>query len=301
VRPVSSASVGLICALVSAVGFSIKSIFIKSAYRYGVDPETLLAMRMLYSLPFFVAMAVFAARREPRAFTLRDWRELAVLGFFGYYAASYADFLSLKFISAALARLVLFSYPAIVVMLTAVLQRRRPSNHILGALVLSYAGVAFAVIHDQHTQNPNLSLGVLLAFASAVSFAIYLMLCGPTLQRLGATRVTAWATGIACMAILIQFAVLRPLASLPAQPWPVHGYAIAMALFSTVLPIWLSTQALRRIGASRTAIVSSAGPVVTMFLAWAVLGESVGISMLAGAALVILGVRLVARQPVVNS
>jgi drug/metabolite transporter (DMT)-like permease len=298
---VSTATIGLLCALASAVGFSIKSILIKSAYRYGVDAETLLAMRMLYSLPFFMAMAAYAARRESTALTTRDWRDLAVLGFFGYYVASYADFLSLKYITAALARVVLFSYPAIVVVLTAVVQRRRPANHILGALALSYAGIALAVLHDQQLRSPDLPLGVMLAIGSAVSFSIYLLLCGRTLKRIGATRVTAWATGIACIMILAQFAVLRPLASLPAQPWQVHWLALAMALFSTVLPIWLSTQALRRIGASRTAIVSSAGPIVTMFLAWLVLGESVSLSMLAGAVLVILGVRLIATRPVVHS
>ena len=157
------------------------------------------------------------------------------------------------------------------------------------------------MLHDQQLRSPDLPLGVMLAIGSAVSFSIYLLLCGPTLKRIGATRVTAWATGIACIMILVQFAVLRPVASLPAQPWQVHGLALAMALFSTVLPIWLSTQALRRIGASRTAIVSSAGPIVTMFLAWMVLGESVSLSMLVGAALVILGVRLIATRPVVHS
>jgi drug/metabolite transporter (DMT)-like permease len=291
------ATLGLLFALVSAVGFSAKSILIKGAYRYGVDAETLLAMRMLYALPFFIAMAVYARRRDPSKFTRRDWWELAVLGFFGYYAASYADFLALKYISAALARVVLFSYPAMVVIMTAVLQRRRPASRVLAALALSYAGVMLAMLHDRQAGSVNLPLGAALATASAVCFAIYLLRCGSTLQRLGATRVTAWATGMASIMTLVQFALLRAPASLPAQPWQVHGYALAMSLFSTVAPIWLSSQAIRRIGASHTAIVSSAGPMITMALAWALLGESVSVSMLVGAALVIIGVRLIARQP----
>ena len=292
----SDATIGLLCALISALGFSLKAILVKNTYRYGVDPETLLAMRMLYALPFFVLMAAYSHYRSPRQFTGRDWLDLTVLGFFGYYASSYSDFLGLQYISAALERVVLYTYPTMVVLMSVVLHRQRLGRQTIGALALTYAGVALAVYHDSRAANMNLQLGALLVLLSAVCFAIYLFRCGAVLQRLGATRVTAWATGIACLMTIVQFAILRPARTLPAQPLPVQLSAVGMAIFCTVLPIWLNSQAVKRIGASRSAIVTSTGPVFTLLLAWIFLGESVTAIMLLGALLVILGVRMVAHK-----
>ena len=293
----TSAATGLLCALLSALGFSLKAIFVKRAYAHGVDPITLLAMRMLYALPFFIAMAVFESRRATAPLRGRDWFDHALLGFFGYYAASYLDFLGLQYISAALERVLLFTYPAIVVLLLALSQRRAPERRVLAALALSYAGVALAVLHDARAGGTNLPLGAVLVFGSSLSFAVYLLRCGDVLQRLGAVRVTAMATGIACLMVNLQFALQRPIESLAAQPWPVHGYSLAMALFCTVLPIWLSAVAIRRLGAGRVAIVSSLGPIMTLLLAALLLGENLSVAVVAGAVLTILGVRLVSRGP----
>lgn len=291
------AAIGLICALLSALGFSFKAIFVKTAYRYGVDAETLLALRMLYALPFFIAMAIYAARRAERALNARDWRDLLLMGFFGYYASSYLDFLGLQYISAALERMVLFTYPAIVVLLLAWQRRQRPGRAVLGALALSYAGVALAVLHDLRLGGDQLALGVMLVFGAAVGFALYMVRCADSVQRIGTLRLAAWATGSAAVMIMLQFLLMRPLSTLPAQPWPVQACALAMAVFSTVLPIWLGAVAMRRLGADRVAIVSSLGPVLTVLLAWLVLGESLSATMLVGTVLVVLGVRRIARQP----
>ncbi len=297
----NAARLGLLCALVSSLGFAFKAILIKAAYRYGVPAETLLAMRMLYALPFFIAMAVFAHWRAPQRFSARDWSELTILGFFGYYLSSYTDFLGLQYISASLERVVLYTYPTLIVIFTAVMQRQKPTRLVVGALTLSYLGVALAVFHDSRAQYTNLPLGTLLVFSSAVAFAVYMYRCGTTLQRLGATQVTAWATGIACMMTIVQFAILRPVSSLPAQPAPVQLYALGMAIFSTALPIWLHAQAIKRLGASRAAIIATMGPVFTMLLAWLWLGEPVSAAMWLGALCVVLGVRMITTQPVTTT
>jgi drug/metabolite transporter (DMT)-like permease len=289
------ATVGLVCALVGAVGFAFKSILIKAAYRYGADATTLLALRMLYSLPIFVAMGLFAARRQTPRPRPRDLAELALLGFLGYYVASYFDFLGLKYISAALERMILFIYPTLVVLLSAAWKRERISGHILLALALSYSGIAVAVGHDLHAgTGQDVVRGGALVFGSAVSFALYLMRVGPQLARFGSTFVTAWATASAGVLAIVQFLALRPLADL-AQPWQVQLLSVAMAVFATALPIWLVSEAIRRLGAGPTAIVGSLGPVLTLLLAWGLLGEPLGPLQLVGAALVMTGVWLVGR------
>ena len=135
-------SVGLSCAVLGALGFSIKAIFVKAAYRYGVDPETLLALRMLYALPLFLLLGAGAARTAPAALTAADWRDLALLGFLGYFASSYLDFLGLRHISAALERLILYVYPTIVVLYVAWRERRAAGKGApdLGAASRTLAG-----------------------------------------------------------------------------------------------------------------------------------------------------------------
>ena len=103
------------------MGFSFKAVLVKAAYRYGVDAETLLALRMLYSLPLFLLLGLAAARGAAEPISATDWRALALLGVLGYYGASYLDFLGLRHISAALERLILFVYPTLVVAMSAVL------------------------------------------------------------------------------------------------------------------------------------------------------------------------------------
>lgn len=286
-------TVGLTCALLGAVGFAFKSILVKAAYRYGVDAETFLALRMLYALPWLVLMGIAAARRDPRALSRADLSRLALLGLLGYYGSSYLDFLGLKYIAASLERVILFIYPTLVVLFAALQQRRAPSTRLLAALALCYGGVALAVIENLKFGGEHLLLGTSLVFASALSYAAYLLGSGSVLARLGATRVTAWATGCACVLALVQMLLLRGAAALFAPVWQVQLLAVALSIFATVLPIWLIAEAIRRLGAGPTAIIGSLGPVITVALAVLLLGESVGVLQLIGAVAVIAGVRLV--------
>jgi len=290
-------STGVAFALLGAAGFSLKAVFVKGAYRYGIDAETLLALRMLYSLPLFILLGLHTLRRAPLVLRAADWRELLVLGVLGYYAASYLDFLGLQHISAALERVILFIYPTIVVLFTAWQQRRWPARSLWWALLLCYTGIALAMLQDLRTYPGEVWLGGALVLASAIAYAAYLLRAAPVLQRLGSARVTAWATALASVMAVIQFLVTRPLANLALQPWQVHALCAAMAVFSTVLPIWLVSEAIRRLGAGPTAILGSLGPVLTMLLAWGILGEHLGVQQLLGGALVIIGVRLAAALP----
>ncbi len=299
-RPVPAVALdrfGLLCAVLTAVGFSFKAILVKLTYRYGVDAETLLALRMAFSLPFFIAMGWMSAHRATRRLTPHDGAWLFGLGLLGYYLASYLDFLGLHYISAALERLILFVYPTLVVLLSALWLGQPLTRRTLGALALCYAGIALAVAHDLRLAGTarDLALGGSLVFGSALSYALYLLGNGKIVGRLGALRVTAFASLIACGLGIGQFLLLRPLAAL-AQPWPVYGLALAMALFSTVLPVWAVSEAIRRIGAGPVALTGSLGPIVTLLLAWLLLDEALGMAQLTGAALVITGVMVIARR-----
>ena len=286
---------GLACAILGATGFSFKAILVKLAYRHGVATETLLALRMAYSLPLFVLLGLYGPAGPQQRLAPRDYLSFAVLGFFGYYLSSYLDFLGLKLISASLERLVLFTGPTLVVLLVAWRTRTRPTPRTWGALALCYAGVALAMAHDLRSQRGDVWIGVLLVFGCTVSYSFYLERAGAIVPRIGSARFAAWATGAACLFALLQFLLLRPAASLVAQPWQVQALSAAMAVFSTVLPVWLVAEGMRILGSGPTAIIGSLGPVLTTLFAWALLGEPLGLMQLAGLALVIAGVQRVAR------
>ncbi|HCB13038.1 MAG TPA: EamA family transporter [Gammaproteobacteria bacterium] len=289
--------IGLLFAVLAAAGFSFKAILVKLTYQYGVDAETLLALRMTFSLPFFMVMGWMSARRESTVLTLYDGAWLCGLGLFGYYLASYLDFLGLHYISAALERLILFVYPTLVVILSALFFGQPVTRRVLGALALCYAGIALAVAHDLRIAGlaQDIFIGSALVFGSALSYALYLLGNGVVVGRLGAVRVTAFASIVACLLAIGQFLLMRPISVL-VQPWPVYTLALVMALFSTVLPVWLVSEAIRRLGAGPVAMTGSLGPVVTLLLAWFLLDEELGMTQLAGAALVITGVTVMARR-----
>jgi len=290
--------IGLLCAVFAAVGFSFKAILVKLAYQYGVDAETLLALRMAFSLPFFIGMAWVSAHRATSRWTPQDGAWLFGLGLLGYYLASYLDFLGLRYISAALERLILFVYPTLVVLLSAVLFGQRITGRVLSALALCYAGIALAVAHDWRLAGSarDLALGSALVFGSALSYALYLLGNGRVVNRLGVLRVTAFASIVAGLLAIGQFLLLRPVAVLLLQPGPVYALALAMTLFSTVLPVWAVSEAIRRLGAGPVALTGSLGPIVTLLLAWLLLDEGLGAAQMAGAALVIAGVTVMARR-----
>jgi len=296
VKPYALAWSGPALAVVGVLGFSLKAILIKLAYAWApVDALTLLTLRMIYSVPFFAVMAWWAtSRRTAASITRRDWLLLSWLGFIGYYIASLLDFTGLQYVTASLERLILFLYPTLVVLLSAALFRQRISGRIVGALALSYAGMVLVFMHDLNFagSRQSLWLGGALVFASAFCYALYLVGCGPVIARLGSLRFISWAMLISSSFVFAQFLATRSISAL-AAPWSIHLLSLTMAVFSTVLPTFLIAEAIRRIGADRTSLIGSLGPVFTIALGYWMLGESVNATQLAGVALVLAGVTLV--------
>jgi drug/metabolite transporter (DMT)-like permease len=223
-------------------------------------------------------------------------RLLVGLGFVGYYLSSLLDFMGLQYVTASLERLVLFLYPTIVVVLSAIFLAKPVTRRAVAALVLSYAGIALAVWHDVRITGdaPTIALGSALVFASAVGYAIYLVGAGGIIARLGSSRFIAAAMLASTVFITVQFALTRPLEAL-ALPVSVQALALAMAIFSTVLPTWMIAESIRRIGANTASLIGSLGPVFTIGLGALMLGEAVNLLQLVGVALVLAGVMLVSR------
>jgi drug/metabolite transporter (DMT)-like permease len=284
---------GIVFAFVAAIGFSAKAIMVKLAYQDAVDAITLLALRMVFALPFFLVVAARANRnKHSQPLTSRDKLAVIGLGFVGYYLASYLDFLGLQYISAGLERLILFLYPTMVVLISALVFKQRIGRTVLFALLISYAGIALVFLHDMKATELDAVTGSALVFGSALAYAVYLVGAGHTIARIGASRFTAYVMTVACVACLVQFAVTHPLAALKL-PVRVYGLSIGMAVFSTVLPAFLLAAAMRRIGSMHTSLIGSIGPVSTILLAYVFLGERMSPEQIGGSILVLIGVLMI--------
>lgn len=291
-----SAYIGVACALIGSIGFSTKTVFVKLAYQYEVDVMTLLALRMLIALPLFLAMACWAGTGGMHM-SRRDWALIVTLGFISYYLGSYLDFTGLQYISAGLGRLILYLYPTLVLLLSAVFLKQPVRALHLVSLALSYGGIALALQHEfaVGANLPLMAFGAGLVFASAVIYAIYLIAGSRIVHRLGSMRFTAYASISASIFVIAHFMITHGSARL-AVARPVYWLTLLMAVFSTVLPLWLMAEALRRIGANQLALVSCLGPISTILLAHFFLGEPVTVVQLAGAVLVLAGVMLVSLK-----
>lgn len=291
-----SASIGIACTLVGAIGFSGKTVIVKLAYRYGVDTMTLLALRMLFALPFFLAMAWWAG--APSVLSRRDWLTVGALGFLGYYLGSYLDLAGLQYISAGLGRLILYLYPTLVLAFSAAFLGVHVGRREMMSLALSYGGIAivFGTEAQQGGELSSIALGGLLVFGSAVTYASYLVAGSRLVRRLGSMRFTSYASIAASCFVLGTFLAMRGTGALVA-PREVYGLTLVLAVFSTVLPLWLMAEGLKRIGANQASLVACIGPLATIMFAWMFLGEPVTAAQAAGAALVLAGVMIISLKP----
>lgn len=280
---------GVAFAVLAAIGFSAKAILVKLAYFDAVDAVTLLALRMAFSVPFFLVVALWARTTHAESLDKQDWMAVLALGLVGYYLSSFLDFLGLQTISAGLERLILFLYPTMTVILSALIYRRAIGKKVVAAMVLSYAGILLVFLHDVGMNRSGIVLGASLVFASTLSYSVYLVGAGHTIARIGAARFTAYAMIVASAASLLQFGVTHPLTALDL-PLRVYELAIAMAIFSTVLPVFLLSAGIRRIGSGNASLIGSIGPVATIYLAHVFLNEGVSLQQLAGSLLVLTGV-----------
>jgi len=287
--------------LLSAVAFSSKAVMVKLAYAYGVDVETLLVLRMAFAAPFYLGIAVWLYLTGKVEHLERgDLLVITMLGVVGGYLPMWLDFAGLAYVSAGLERIILFLYPTFVVLISAMVFGRIVGRHELLALGLCYAGVAMAAGGDvlavgQLTHQAV--LGTALVFFSALIYAGYLVASGRLIPRLGVLPFTAIIMLVASLTATGHYLVLPHQASLTGLPTQVYGIALLMAVVATVLPSFMLSAGIHRVGSSRAAMYGMAGPVSTILLAYLFLGEAIGLLQLVGTGFVIAGVFAITARP----
>ena len=210
-------------------------------------------------------------------------------GFLGYYLSSILDLEGLTYITAQLERLVLFTYPVLVMLLGAAFFGGKLTWRGLGAGAVSYLGLAVVLREGLSGGGREVWIGTGLVFGCAVIFALYQLLAKKYITLLGASLFTAIALTASSVASLIHFAVVKGGFDLSASPRFLF-LAACTAIFATVLPSFLINWGMARIGPQSTSMVSAASPLLTIYLAVVLLGERFTMVDAFGAALIIGGV-----------
>ena len=280
---------GTLLVAFSGVGFATLAILGKFAYATDLTLSTILAFRFLLATAI-----VWPALALTGSFARLRGRTLVValgLGAFGYAAMSGLYFWGLTFISAGLVAIVLYTYPVFVVLLSAVALDETVTRGTVVAVGLSLAGVGLIAGTDPAGANPR---GVAIVLGAAVVYATYITVSRATLTRVDARTLTAYVLP-AAGGMFLAYGTVTASLQIPTgvDQW---GIIVAIAVVATALPIFAFFAGLARIGASRTAVVSTFEPAVTVLLGAAILGEPITAATVVGGVAILAAVILVQRS-----
>jgi drug/metabolite transporter (DMT)-like permease len=283
---VSPRTTGVLLALTSASGFGVMPVLTKVVYDDGAGPFGVLSVRFSVAALVLLALARWRGEALPRGRQLRD---LALLGGVGYVVESLCYFAALTQISAGLTALLLYVYPALVVVLSAAALRHRPGRVAVGCVVVATVGTALTIgpVAGGH------ALGVALGLGAAAAYAVYIVVSSTATKGVGPLATSAVVMG-ACGLVYDALAV-GTRAALPSSA----GAWLALAgvtVLSTVVAVAAFFAAVALLGPSDTAVLSTMEPVVSVAAAAVALGESLSPVQLAGGALVIGAVVVLARR-----
>jgi drug/metabolite transporter (DMT)-like permease len=290
---------GIIICFLGAICFSTKAIFVKLAYREtDVDAVTLLALRMIFALPFFLLSALWSSNKKTNIrFTTKQWFAVACIGCLGYYVSSLLDFLGLQYVSAGIERLILFIYPTLVLLMSFVFFKVKINIIQWLAVFITYVGLMIAfwgeVNYEEHAEN--FYTGVVLIFTCAVTYAIYIVGSGRLIPILGAAKFNSYAMSFASIAVIFHFLISND-NSLFNLNMDIYIYSFLMAIIGTVVPSYLVAEGIKRVGSNNAAIIGSVGPVSTIVQAYFFLQEPIHLVQLIGTALILTGILIITKK-----
>jgi drug/metabolite transporter (DMT)-like permease len=275
--------VGLGLCVVSAAGFGSLAIFGKQAYAGGLGVVGVLALRFAVAAPLLVGLALLARRglRLGRPTALR----LLALGGIGYAIQATLFFNALTRISAGLAALLLYLYPALVTAGAVALGRSRLDRATVLGLALSLAGIVLVLGLPGERLD---ALGVALGLASAGWYTLYILVGEYLLRGVDPLAASAYVSSGAACSFLAAAVVVGGRGLAGATP-AAYAAAVAMAVVGTALAIATFLAGMARVGSAWASIASSFEPVFTVALGAAVLGDRLGPGKVVGGLAVVAG------------
>lgn len=284
---------GILLGILGIVLFSSKAVMVKLAYKHDVDALSVLLLRMLFSFPFYLVIAVVCSRKKSEVSILgKDYAWVLFFGFLGYYLSSYFDFVGLEYISASLERIILFLYPTMVLVFNKIFLKKSITKIQIIAIALSYLGIILAFWGEAAATGKDAFIGGVLILLCAITYAAYLVGSGWLIPKFGVVRFTSYVMLVSCVCVFIHFGIFSKTNILNLS-WQVYLLGFLIAIFATVIPSYLVSEAINRINSSNFAVISGIGPISTIVLASIFLNEHLTPMQWLGAFGVIVGIWLV--------
>jgi len=293
---------GFLLAIFGTLLFSLKSIFIKLLYIEGLDADTVLVFRMALALPLYVFILISLLKKSPEKSQFIKQPivfKILALGFLGYYLSSLLDLKGLEYISAQLERLSLFTYPFMVALIGFFLFDEKITKRLIMSLIIGYLGLWLVMGQEEKLTNNNVLLGTSLVLGAALSFSLYVLFSKPIIKQVGSILFTSVAMISSSLIVFIHGGLFIDLNTLEITntAW---FWLFLLAIFSTVIPSFMLTEAIGRIGPTQTGIVGTLGPIFTIILAIYWLDEVFTSTIFIGILMVISGVLLIILKPAEN-
>lgn len=287
---------GILLGILGIVLFSSKAVMVKLAYQYHVDALSVLFLRMLFSFPFYMVIALIYSKKEnPEAVKQTDFVWLAFFGIVGYYLSSYFDFVGLVYIKASLERIILFLYPTIIIIFNKLFLKKPITKTQAIAIFLTYIGIVITFWGEVAISGSDTYLGGFFILLCAITYASYLVGSGWLIPKFGVAKFTSYAMIISCICVFIHFGVASKVSAFQ-YPFEVYVLGFLIAIFATVIPSYLVSESIHRISSSNFAVIAGFGPISTIILAAIFLNEILTLLQLFGALVVILGILLVSLK-----
>lgn len=270
---------GVLLALFSATGFATLPIFIKLAYDAGLTTNTILTFR--FALSVGLLLITLAIKGISPVLPARQAGILFLLGGLGFASTSFTFTESLRYLSASLTSVVFHIYPTLVALLAFFLGIERLNPMICIALILCFGGLLLVVGVSFAALN---FIGIVLAIASALLYAVYALAGNRVRNKANSLIVTLYI----CLGATVVFGAAglaqgNLLLQLSPHSWLI---LLGMSLFATLIGIFGFFTAMSRIGATKTCIISTTEPIITVLLAFLLLGEHMDFWQIVGGLLI---------------
>lgn len=285
--------VGYVLAIVQAVLYSTLGIFGKLLYATGLNAQQVVILRFACATLLLGAFMV-VWRREALVSRQRAVYVQAVF----FFVSAFLYFSAVERLNAGVTTVVFYLFPVIVAAINLIVFHERISAPTAGALALAIIGLAFisGVFGGTLVMDP---LGMALAIASAFAFAVYTVIIQITGRTEGSFTVTLTLSWTSLLASCVVFAPVVP--SMLGLSIQQIALGCVMALASTILPVVLYIQAVKRIGGTKSSLISISETPSSLLLAFLILGETIGFMEGIGIAFVVAGVVLVTVAPLMKS
>lgn len=252
---------------------------------------------MLIAFPFYL-IALWLSKPPKVSISKNQYLWAIAMGLLGYYASSLFDFVGLQYISASIERIILFIYPTLAVIINRIIYKVKISRIQFISIGVTYLGIGIAYLGEfqQMPETQNFVYGSLMVLMCGITYAFYLVGTGKLVPVMGASRYTSVAMLAASFGIFVHYlvnATYQQTSLIPELPIPIIGFIVALGLIATVIPSFLLNWGMKQVGSNNLAIITSIGPVATLFQTNLILGEPFTWYQFIGTALVIIGVMLI--------